>query len=134
MGLNPSFFKLVKHVMRDSSNMSYINNLLSLSSLLKNKEVCIVHGGGKFEGSGSVFWKSLWQLFVVTLEHDVCLHLILKLDNFLVSESYQSYESLYSFDPPEEFPNYRRTMFWSISHQFNVAKSFVVPHNVQGKF
>jgi hypothetical protein len=53
--------------------------------------------GGKFEGSGSVFWKALWKLFVVTLEHGTCLCLVLQLGNFLVSESYQSYESLYSF-------------------------------------
>jgi hypothetical protein len=71
--------------------------------------------GEKIEGSGSSFWKTLWQLFVVTLEHGTCLHLILQLGNLLVSESYQSYESSYSFISPEECPSDRHTMFWSIS-------------------
>jgi hypothetical protein len=39
----------------------------------------------------------------------------LKLDNLLVSESYQFHESSYSFISPEECPGDRRTMFWSIS-------------------
>jgi hypothetical protein len=61
------------------------------------------------------FWKSLWQFFVVTLEHNTCLCLILQLGNMLVSESYNSYDSSYSFDSPKECPSDHRTMFWSIS-------------------
>jgi hypothetical protein len=54
-------------------------------------------------------------MFVVTLEHGTCLCLVLQLGNLLVSNSYQSYESLYSFSSPEECPSYRHTMLWSIS-------------------
>jgi hypothetical protein len=59
--------------------------------------------------------EKLWQLFVVSLEHGTCLCLILQLGNLLVSESYQSYESSYSFGSPEECPGDHHTMFWSIS-------------------
>jgi hypothetical protein len=88
MGPNPSFFRFIKHVMRDSSKMSYTEHLLSSSSSLKNKEVLTIHGGGGGGGGnlrevGQVFWKALWQLFVVTLEHGTCLHLVLQLGNFL---------------------------------------------------
>jgi hypothetical protein len=94
MGLNPSFFRFVKHVMRDSSKMSYIEHMLSSSSSLKNKEVLVVHGGGKFEGSGSVFWKALWQLFVVTLEHGTC---------FVLSYSWVIFLSLSHTNPMSHY-------------------------------
>jgi hypothetical protein len=55
MGLNPSFFKFVKHMVRESSKVRYTNHFLSYSSSLKNKEVLTDHGGGKNEGSGSSF-------------------------------------------------------------------------------
>ena len=51
MGPNHSFFRFVKYMMRDSLKVSYIEHLLSSSSLLKNKGVLIHHGGGKFEKS-----------------------------------------------------------------------------------
>jgi len=55
MASNPSF-SFVKHVMRNSSKMRYIEHLLPSSSSLKNKEVLSNHGGGgDFEGSGSSF-------------------------------------------------------------------------------
>jgi len=38
--------------------MSYIEHLLSSSSLLKNKEVLINHDVGKIEGSGSSLLES----------------------------------------------------------------------------
>jgi hypothetical protein len=57
MGPNPSFFRFIKHVMRDSSKMSYTEHMLSSSSSLKNKEVLTNHGGGEIEGSGSSFGK-----------------------------------------------------------------------------
>jgi hypothetical protein len=59
MGLNLSFFRFVKNLMRDSLKMSYTEHLLSSSISLKNKEVLIIHvgGGGEFERSGSIFGK-----------------------------------------------------------------------------
>jgi hypothetical protein len=65
--------------------MSCIEHFLSSSISLRNKEVLIFHGGKKFEGSGLVFWKTLWQLFVITLEHGTCLCLVLQLGNFIFS-------------------------------------------------
>jgi hypothetical protein len=56
MGSNLSFFRFIKYVMRYSLKMSYIEHMLSSLSSLKNKEVLVVHGGGgRFEGSGSIF-------------------------------------------------------------------------------
>jgi hypothetical protein len=52
MGSNLSFFRFVKNVMRDSSKIIYIDHFLSSSSSLKNKEVLIVHGGGKLREVG----------------------------------------------------------------------------------
>ena len=49
MGPNHSFFRFFKYMMRDSLKVSYIEHLLSSSSLLKNKGILIHHGGGKFE-------------------------------------------------------------------------------------
>jgi hypothetical protein len=64
---NPSFFRFVKHMSRDSSKMSYTEHLLSSSSLLKNKEVLTNHGGGEIERSGSIFWNPLWKLLLSPL-------------------------------------------------------------------
>jgi hypothetical protein len=63
-GPNPSFFRFVKHMSRDSSKMSYTEHLLSSSSSLKNKEVLTNYGGGGIERSGSSFWNPLWQLLL----------------------------------------------------------------------
>jgi hypothetical protein len=130
---NPFFFKFIKNMSRDSSNMSYTEHLLSSSSSLKNKEVLTNHGGGKLKEVGQVLWEP-WRQFFVTLEYDTCLCLALQLVNFLASN--QSHESCYSFGSLEECPDYHCMMFWSISQmsQVNVAKSCVMPHNVQGKF
>jgi hypothetical protein len=49
------------------------------------------------------------------MEHGTYLRLILQLGSMLVSDSYQYYESSYSFDSPEECPNDPRTMFWPMS-------------------
>jgi hypothetical protein len=57
MGTNPSFFRFVKYVMRDSSKMSYTEHLLSSSISLKKKGVLSSHGGEKIKGSGSSFGK-----------------------------------------------------------------------------
>jgi hypothetical protein len=118
---------------RDSSKMSYTEHLLSSSSSLKNKEVLTNHGGGKIEGSGSSFLESIMAAIVVSLEHGTCLCLILQLGNLLVSESYQFHVSLYFFIPVEECSYYRHIMFLVLVESM-FAKSFVMPHNVQGKF
>ena len=47
MGPNPSFSKFIKHMLRDSPKVSYIEHLLSSSSSLKNKEVLTNHQWGK---------------------------------------------------------------------------------------
>jgi hypothetical protein len=74
MGLDLSFFKFVKHVMRDSSKMSYIENLLSSSSSLKNKKVLIVHGGGNLREVGQLFGKDCGNCSLSPLKmEDVCV-------------------------------------------------------------
>jgi len=114
MGLNPAFFRFIKHVMNDSMKMSYIEHMLSSSSSLKNKEVIIIHCGEKKWGKWVNYHKSLWQLFIVALEHGTWLCLVLQLGNMLISDLYQSYDSSYSFISPKECHSYRCTMFWSI--------------------
>jgi hypothetical protein len=71
-----------------------------------------------------IFWKEIWKFFVVTLEHGTYLHLVLQLVNMLLSNSYQSYESLYSFGSPKECPSYHRTMFWTISQSRQCCQVF----------
>jgi hypothetical protein len=110
-GPNPSFFRFIKHMSRDSSKMSYTEHMLSSSSSLKNKEVLTNHGGGEIERSGSSFLESIMAAIVVTLEHGTCLCLILQLGNILVSESYQFHVSLYFFVPVEECSYYHHIMF-----------------------
>jgi hypothetical protein len=57
---NLSFFKFMKHVMRDSLKMSYTKHLLSPSRSLKNKEVLVIHGGGNvFLREVVIFWKEI---------------------------------------------------------------------------
>jgi hypothetical protein len=51
---NPSFFRFVKHMSRDSSKMRYIDHILSSLSSLKNKEVLTNYGEESTEGSGSI--------------------------------------------------------------------------------
>jgi hypothetical protein len=89
--------------------MSYIEHLLSSSISLKKKEYSPSMVGGNLREVGQVL-ERIMVLFVVSLEHGTCLHLVLQLGNLLVSESYQSYESLYSFDSPKECPSYCHTM------------------------
>jgi hypothetical protein len=48
MGLNLSFFRFVKHVMRDTLNMTYIENFLSFSILFNTKRYSSSMVGGKF--------------------------------------------------------------------------------------
>jgi hypothetical protein len=55
MGLNPSFSRFIKNVMRDSSKMSYVENFLSSSSSLK--KIGTRHSWwGEFEESGSILF------------------------------------------------------------------------------
>ena len=50
MGLNPSFSRFVKHMLRNSPKVSYIEHLLSSSSALKKNEVLMnLRWGGKRE-------------------------------------------------------------------------------------
>ena len=60
---------------------------------------------------------------VVTLEYGTCLHLILQLGNILVFGSFQSYESLHSFDAFKELLGLCHTMFGhhSLIHCFQVT-------------
>jgi len=74
-----------------------------------------IHGGGKIWGKWVSYQKDLLKLFVFALKHGTYLHLVLDFGNILVSESYQSYESLRSFNSPKECPSYCRTMIWYIS-------------------
>jgi hypothetical protein len=52
---------------------------------LKIKRYSPIIVGKKMKEVGQVFWKASWKLFVVALEHGICLGLILKLDNILSS-------------------------------------------------
>jgi hypothetical protein len=71
MGPNPSFFRFVKHVMRDSSKMSYIQAYIILLKLIKKKEVLTIHGGGEIEGSGSSFGKHYGSCLLSPLNMDL---------------------------------------------------------------
>jgi hypothetical protein len=74
MGLNPSVFRFIKHMSRESSNMIYIDHILSSSSSLKNKEVLTNHGRVKLKEVGQVFWNLLWKLLLLTLNMEpVCV-------------------------------------------------------------
>ena len=95
--------------------MSYIKNMLSSSSSLKNKEVLSKHGGGvNLREVGQAF-ENMMAVLVIALEHYNYLCLVLQLGNIIVSKSYQSYESLYSFESFEEFPSHHHTMFGHLS-------------------
>jgi hypothetical protein len=74
MGLNPSFFRFVKHVMRDSSKMSYTEHLLPSSSFLKTKRYSPSMVGEKIEGNESSFEKHYGSclLSLLNMEH-VCV-------------------------------------------------------------
>ena len=115
MGPNPSFFKFIKNMLRASPKVSYIKHMVSSSISLKNKEVLSNHGRGKIEVKRVKSLENIMEAIVVTLEHGTCSHLVLSLGNLLFFESCQSYESLHSFDPFEEFPGYHHTMIGHIS-------------------
>ena len=101
--------------MKDSPKVSYIKNMLSSSSSLKNKEVLSKHGGGvNLREVGQAF-ENMMAVLVIALEHYNYLCLVLQLGNIIVSKSYQSYESLYSFESFEEFPSHHHTMFGHLS-------------------
>jgi len=124
----------------------------------------LLMAGEKLMEVGQVFGKHYDSCFIVTLEHGICLHLVLQFGKLLVFESYQFSVSLYFFVHVDECYDYLQIMFlvliastlpilcvvilfhscqwvlWLLSnyvlgtHCVNVANSFVVPRNVQGKF
>jgi hypothetical protein len=120
--------------MRDSWKMSYTKHLLSSSSSLKNKEVLANHGGGKIEGSGSSFGKHYGSCLLSPLNMaPICV----------LSYSWVICLSLSHTNPmsphtpstsPEEYLVIVALCFGLSLSRVNVAKSFFVPHNVQGKF
>jgi hypothetical protein len=73
-GPNPSFFRFIKHMSRDSSKDELYRASLSSSSSLKKKEVLINHDGGeKLKEVGQVFWNPLWQLLSPLNMAPVCV-------------------------------------------------------------
>ena len=68
---------LLKNMSMDLPKVSYTENLLSSSILLKNKEVLTNHGGGTIEGKWIKPLKNIMASFVATLEYGICSHLVL---------------------------------------------------------
>jgi len=133
-GPNRSFFRSVKHMMRDSSNMRYIKHILSSSISLKNKEVLSNHGGGGIEGSGSSFRKN----------YGICLLSPLNMEPIYISSynwviclclSHTIHMSLNTISAHSKSALMIIALYFGLSlSRFNASKSYVVPHNVQGKF
>jgi hypothetical protein len=111
MRLNLSFFRFVKHMMRDSLKMSYTEHFLSSSRSFKKMRYSLLMAGEKLMEVGQVFGKHYGSCFIVTLEHGICLHLVLQLGKLLVSESYQFSVSLYFFVHVDECYDYLQIMF-----------------------
>jgi hypothetical protein len=111
MRLNLSFFRFVKHMMRDSLKMSYTEHFLSSSRSFKKMRYSLLMAGEKLMEVGQVFGKHYDSCFIVTLEHGICLHLVLQLGKLLVSESYQFSVSLYFFVHVDECYDYLQIMF-----------------------
>lgn len=77
MGPNPSFFRFIKSMLRDSQKVSYTEHLLSSLVFLKNKGVVANHGGGKIEVKWVMFLENIMVTLVVIFEHGTYLPLIL---------------------------------------------------------
>ena len=61
MGLDPSFFRFVKYMLRDSMKVSYIEHLLSPSSSLKDKGALTHHGGEKLKRESHCVYVYFWK-------------------------------------------------------------------------
>ena len=133
MGLNHSFFKFVKNMLRDSLKVSYTKHLLSSSISLKNKEVITNHHRAKqLKGSGSSLFETLWQLLLSPLNMS---HIHILSYSWVIS-LFLSHANIMRPYTHLNHSNYALVIVrlcLVISSWFNVANSLVMPYNFQDK-